>query len=166
MSGLIAKNIRDQLLADTTLTNLVGSRIYNGEPLEDTPIPLIVITRAQRDTGPTRTLNGNTTGKAVYTYTLDLYALTAQAVEELADAAKAALDGWRGNQVEQCTHQRDYRADDENGYRVTMEFEVWGDDAAIIATKLHSHTTSAPENPTTRSEPTTTAHTSHTISPA
>jgi len=125
MSILISQQLAAHIAADSTVT-AITPRVYNGEPTDDTLIPLVIINRTELDSSPFRDTDGNKT-KARYTYSIDCYGRTAQQTEELADAVVDAVDGFTSENVDECFYDRDYRNDSDDEYRTTVEIVLYGD---------------------------------------
>ena len=90
------KTVADALIADATVTAILGSRIYPVLAPATAALPLATW-RRQAVTRET-TLGNTRAGLPVVTLALELYAETYQEVRELADACRSKLDGW-GNAV-------------------------------------------------------------------
>lgn len=126
MSILISQQLAAHITADSAVAALVDTRVFNGDPVQDTTIPLVIINRTERDTGPYRGTEGNGT-KARYSYQIDCYGRTAAQTEQLADAVVAAVDGFTSANIAECYHDRDYRNDSDDEYRTTVEIVIHGD---------------------------------------
>jgi hypothetical protein len=83
--------VRNALVADAAVSAVVGSRIYPVLAPSSAALPLITWRRSS----VLRTMGlGGPTGVTTVTLSLEIYAETYQAVRELADLCRVALDGY------------------------------------------------------------------------
>jgi len=85
--------LRAALLADATVSSLVGTRIYPLISTPETPLPFVLWRRTAARREPT--LSGPM-GVPILTVEYSVYALTYEAARTIADAMRAVLDGYGG----------------------------------------------------------------------
>lgn len=87
------KLLADRLQADPRVAGIIGDRVYPVIAPASAAIPFVTwrrqaVQREQTFSGPL--------GMPTVTLAVDMYAETYEAVRDLADACRAALDGWGG----------------------------------------------------------------------
>ena len=135
----IGKTLRLKLVADSTVTNLVGSRIYPLTLPQGVTLPAI---RYQRITGTSDPHLGGTTGLAVATIQFDCVGTTYAKAEQVRDAVRESLEAYRGtvNGVKitsvRATNHSDFfdapvHANDVGFYQLMSDYEVYFSETAL-----------------------------------
>lgn len=82
-----------RLTSQTSVSSLIGSRVYPLIAPQGTPLPLVVYQRTGVDR--TQSLAGNV-GNPVVTLQLTTYGTSYTSVKSIARAVRLAVDGWTG----------------------------------------------------------------------
>jgi Protein of unknown function (DUF3168) len=125
----LKKGLKDLLLADSTISSMVGSRVRVGRKPKDTDHPDILITGVASAYIPT--LQGVNATK-MRRFQIDCWGNNPKEADDLATAVHALLDGYRGvlsegTRVHSCLPNSDVDLDDEDGKisGVAVDFNVW-----------------------------------------
>jgi hypothetical protein len=114
---MIETDLRDLLLADTTVSGLAGTRIYLNKLPQDPGYPAITFAKVS---GPrVHTLAGRA-GRARPRLTVHCWAKTDLAVKTLANAVRVVLDGFNGP-----------TASGRTTFLIDNEFDTYEDDADV-----------------------------------
>ncbi len=103
------KAVRARLLADSDLVELIGSRVYFGQPSQRAVYPAVAVSISSRSYG--HTLDGPD-GTSVADVEITAYAEEEADAEEIGDLIFAAIDGstgvtWSGIPIDYCLNQGD-----------------------------------------------------------
>jgi len=90
---LIEQALHDALLADATVTGLVGERVYYGKAKQDTVSPYIVITK---QSAPRMHSHDGASGLVNARFTFEIYAVSYLSVKTIAAAIQSVLQGYSG----------------------------------------------------------------------
>lgn len=112
------ETVRDILVADGTVTGLVGQRISPVMTAQNTDLPYVILTRISLV--PSNHLHGRPTLDANRVQ-LDVYAETYAQARTIADACRSALEA----QDIAMESEIDNYEPDVAEYRITQDFLVW-----------------------------------------
>lgn len=125
--------VRDELYTrlttgSTTLTGLVGTRVYRTIAPQNPTYPCVVYTRV---TGPRIHDLTGPTGQSEGRFEVSAIAKTAAAVEDVAEAVRGVLDGWTSTglvQNSRLTGEVDIYYDDLQVYQIALDFVLMHDE--------------------------------------
>ncbi len=126
---MIESAVRTFILADSTITTLISTRLYSVKMPQSPTFPLIVYTKISgfRE----HDMDGSTIAAPRIQY--DSWAQTYAGAKALADALRERLDSYAGpvGSPAETVHfayllnERDFYDDDLQVFRVSMDFEIW-----------------------------------------
>lgn len=118
---MIEQDIITSLGGDSTLTALVGSRIYPLSRPQGDPLPAIVYQRIA--TTPLNSINGFSRLDAVRIQ-FSCYAKTLLAAKELAEALRSAMDADTALKAI-CVMEMDDQDEGTRNFRTVVDFHIW-----------------------------------------
>ena len=118
---MIEADIVTSLGADSTITGLVGSRIYPLFRPQGDPLPALVYQRVS--TVPTNSINGFSRLDAVRIQ-FSCYAKTLIEAKELAEALRAAMDA-DPTLKSVCVMEMDEQDLETRNFRTVVDFNLW-----------------------------------------
>jgi hypothetical protein len=123
-------------LNDTTITSIVGSRIYPTEPNQGTDFPFIVYRVTKSN--PVTSMAG-LSGMTTYTIQVDVWSKSVSSSDSLTNAIAARLHCYRGGNITGSflsDQSNEQLSDDTEGdiYHASQLFTVWATTATVTAT--------------------------------
>lgn len=112
------------LAADATVNASVGARVYALKSADGAGLPRIVFTRVSAER-PSRFEGGSALQKI--RFQLDCYGADFDAARTLAEAVRAALDGYTGGALHGATliNEQDGLGAETHIPRVILDFDIW-----------------------------------------
>jgi hypothetical protein len=117
-------------LNDTSITDIVASRIYPTDPAANTDWPFLVY--LIEDTAPVTSISG-ATSLNLYTVQVDIWAKSLQQLKTLAAAVRSRLHCYRGGTVQRSalTDETNEQLADENigdVYHRNQTYSIWANE--------------------------------------
>jgi len=128
---MIEQAIRDVLVADAGVTNLVGSRVHFVQAPQDVDNPYIVLTKIS---GVRDNAHDGATGLVHTRIQLSVFATTYYEAKQIVQAAQNVLQAYSGLmgtvQVDSCFYENetDTYETDTKLYHVTSDYVLWNEE--------------------------------------
>lgn len=125
---LLEGELRNYLLGQSTITSMVGQRIYQVKIPQGGALPCVTLSRVS---GSRVGILTGVSGLAHPRIQIDCWGTAYDSVKYLADRLRLCLDGFRGNfssiQIQGCHLLGDFDAyDDESEvFHTALDFEIW-----------------------------------------